>query len=60
MTKGNKYAKALRVTVASLLSVSGKRRRMPYWDAKEVMDNDWKTDNLTPMGYYDEIIEEEE
>jgi len=33
---------------------------MPYWDAKEVMDNDWKTDNLTPMGYYDEIIEDEE
>ena len=25
-----------------------KRRRMPYWDAKEVMDNDWKTDGVTP------------
>jgi len=48
------------VTIASPLPVSGKRRRMPYWDAKEVMDNDWKTDNLTPMGYYDEIITEQE
>lgn len=48
------------VTIAAQLPVSGKRRRMPYWDAKEVMDNDWKTEGLIPMGYYDEIIEEEE
>jgi hypothetical protein len=47
-------------TIASPLPVSGKRRRMPYWDAKEVMDNDWKVDGLDPMGYYDEITEDEE
>jgi hypothetical protein len=37
-----------------------RKRRVPYWDAREVMDNDWKTDNLTPMGYYDEIITEDD
>jgi len=37
-----------------------RKRRVPYWDAKEVMDNDWKTEGLTPMGYYDEIIKDDD
>ena len=59
MTKGNKYAKALQDNRYRQRVVS-KKKRVPYWDAKEVMDNDWKTDNLTPMGYYDEIIKDDD
>ena len=58
MTKRNKYAKALQDNKYRQRVVSGKRRRVPYWSAKEVIDNDWKTDGLTPMGYYDETITE--
>ena len=59
MTKGNKYAKALQDNKYRQRVVSGNRRRVPYWNAKEVMDNDWETDGLDPMGYYDEIIEDD-
>jgi hypothetical protein len=59
MTKGNKYAKALQDNRYRQRVVS-KKKRVPYWSAKEVIDNDWKTDGLTPMGYYDEIITENE
>ena len=59
MSKGNKYSKALQDGRYRQRVVSNKRRKMPYWSAKEVMDNDWKTEGLDPMGYYDEPIEDE-
>ena len=59
MPKRNEFAKALQDNKYRQRVVSDKRRRVPYWNAKEVIDNDWKTDGLEPKGYYNEIIEDE-
>jgi len=59
MPKINEFAKALQDNKYRQRVVSDKRRRVPYWNAKEVIDNDWETDGLKPMGYYDEIIEDD-
>jgi hypothetical protein len=31
----------------------------PYYDAREVMDNDFSHDGLTPIGYYIEEVEDD-
>jgi len=35
-------------------------RKRPYYDAKEVMDNDFSHEGLTPVGYYIEDTVEDE
>ena len=35
-------------------------KKRPYYDAKEVMDNDFSHEGLTPVGYYiEETVEDE-
>tara|TARA_R110002020_G_scaffold131776_6_gene294519 strand:- start:336 stop:551 length:216 start_codon:yes stop_codon:yes gene_type:complete len=31
----------------------------PYYDAKEIMDNGFSSDGLTPIGYYIEEVEDD-
>jgi len=35
-------------------------KKRPYYDAKEVMDNDFSHEGLTPVGYYIEDTVEDE
>lgn len=57
MTNRNKQAKALQ---SPLYRQRIKPKKRPYYDAKEVIDNDFSHEGLTPIGYYIEEIDEDE
>ena len=57
MKNRNKQAKALQ---SPLYRQRVKPKKRPYYDAKEVMDNDFSHEGLTPVGYYiEEVVEDE-
>ena len=56
--KRSKDAKALQSPLYRQRVV--KREKKPYYDAKEVMDNDFSHEGLTPVGYYIEEVQDDE
>ena len=56
MKHRNKQAKALQ---SPLYRQRIKPKKRPYYDAKEVIDNDFSHEGLTPIGYYIEEIDED-
>tara|TARA_R100001163_G_scaffold62371_1_gene53102 strand:- start:241 stop:504 length:264 start_codon:yes stop_codon:yes gene_type:complete len=55
MKNRNKQAKALQ---SPLYRQRVKPKKRPYYDAQEVIDNDFSHEGLTPAGYYvEEVVE---
>lgn len=58
MKRRNREAHALQSPLYRQRIKTTKKR--PYYDAKDIMDNDFSHEGLTPVGYYiEETIEDE-
>jgi stalled ribosome alternative rescue factor ArfA len=55
----NKRSTTAKALQSPLYRQRVKQKKRPYYDAKEVMDNDFSHDGLTPIGYYIEEVEDD-
>ena len=56
----NKRSKDAKALQSPLYRQRVKREKKPYYDAKEIMDNDFSSEGLTPVGYYIEEVQDDE